>query len=1040
PSAATPRPAAPVAPPAEAPVEAPPAALEPAPRTGAGTTSPAPAEADRTSTAAKPDEPVRPADHSHPQPKERDAVVDERPDGAERYAPSMGVLVALSVAWLLPDILVGLAPELRGLLPEPFDLFSHARNLKGGVAVGFTALIARIGLQKLGSGTPYLTREEMRSYHRRWVPAILVAATAINAVVETRWGWAVLGHRLFPGTVPDVLDLLYGVGFAGAVAWLSWRPVRLPPDTHRSGPSGGAALMSGRPASERDAAVIAHVVARSTVGRRLPVGDPALAELTGGLGPDDLTGCAGICVVDGLNAAVAAAGGPGDLTAWSGADGWVHMDARVFAALRAGVLDDRARRALFVHELTHLRHPHLSERQVGKRARLPDLTPLVTVVGALPVADAVFTEVADAAARAARHAPEVGAAPHPLQARVVRIEVLGPASDGKRTGEAGSGVLFRVDGRTGYVLTNRHVAAARGYQVDSKIIVDVPTPSGVVVEVAGWAVATPTFAEVVRLLAAEGAPDELVRVAAEVGRGDVDLAVLRIVHERLVDIPLAPLPLVEARGREPVTALGFPNTTIPARTAEGGVAAVPTRSELLLVTGGVAAAEAPGGPPRTTLDIGGALWIDQGNSGGPVGAAGPAADAVLHGLVRAVTVPGGLSRLRGAERRVHAVPASLVETAVRAIGIVGDAPEAPALSGVEHRRLAAVMATVLPTLPRPAARAAVFAEVLGVLVDDVLTAADREPTMLLSRAGAPGQRNVVLLPAGRPRRGGPARRAGRPGPDPGRDAGAGPGTDRGDRHRPGLGRLPAARAGAGRASVADRSGAAAPRRRVVPAAAGARRSRRRGPPAGAVRRRDPPRRGRLPVRRARRHPRRSAGRGLHPGRDHAGRCGAGAARGRGRAAVDGRPGPGPRPPAARPAAAGAAAGGRRRRARPRRRHRPGTGPGPPGPDARLQPAGRDARRDRRAHRPAGAAGRRRFLGAGARPRAPLPPGPGRTARARRARAADHAADRGQERSRPCRRPARGAARSGSHDRGTRRRPSRTRTTPSRSVRSCRGCS
>ncbi len=57
----------------------------------------------------------------------------ERPTG--RHVPRMGAIVAASVLTVLADFVVKTFPGVRGLLPEPFDLFAHAGNLKGGLVV-----------------------------------------------------------------------------------------------------------------------------------------------------------------------------------------------------------------------------------------------------------------------------------------------------------------------------------------------------------------------------------------------------------------------------------------------------------------------------------------------------------------------------------------------------------------------------------------------------------------------------------------------------------------------------------------------------------------------------------------------------------------------------------------------------------------------------------------------------------------------------------------------------------------------------------------
>jgi hypothetical protein len=156
--------------------------------------------------------------------------------GGGRFALSPRVIMAFTAAWLALEVLVSNLPQLRGHLPEPFDLFSHAKNLKGGAIVAIAAVYGRRAVEIIRSGTDHLTREQLRSFHHRWVPAVVAAATAVNAVTETRWGLTLLGHRLFPETTPDALDLLYSVGFGALMAALAWRPAPEPVNRWTSGP------------------------------------------------------------------------------------------------------------------------------------------------------------------------------------------------------------------------------------------------------------------------------------------------------------------------------------------------------------------------------------------------------------------------------------------------------------------------------------------------------------------------------------------------------------------------------------------------------------------------------------------------------------------------------------------------------------------------------------------------------------------------------------------------------------------------------------
>ena len=133
---------------------------------------------------------------------------------AARFRLDWRAIFAVTAGWALLEVLVNLVPGLRGQLPEPFDLFSHAKNLKGGAVVAVAALALRTMVERLRAGVHHLTRSGLRSFHRWWLPGVLVVAAAINAVTETQWGLDTLGYRLFPHTTPDLLDLVYSVGLA----------------------------------------------------------------------------------------------------------------------------------------------------------------------------------------------------------------------------------------------------------------------------------------------------------------------------------------------------------------------------------------------------------------------------------------------------------------------------------------------------------------------------------------------------------------------------------------------------------------------------------------------------------------------------------------------------------------------------------------------------------------------------------------------------------------------------------------------------------
>ncbi len=93
-------------------------------------------------------------------------------------------------------------------------------------------------------------------------------------------------------------------------------------------------------------------------------------------------GCTGICVVQGLSNDVAEWTGVDDLVMYAdGETGLIYVDAGIMDALRSGVLDKDALRALGRHELAELHNAWLpaGERLPHEQLpRLPDLTPLGT--------------------------------------------------------------------------------------------------------------------------------------------------------------------------------------------------------------------------------------------------------------------------------------------------------------------------------------------------------------------------------------------------------------------------------------------------------------------------------------------------------------------------------------------------------------------------------------------------------------------------------------------------------------------------------------
>jgi hypothetical protein len=143
--------------------------------------------------------------------------------GAGRFVLNHAAILGGTLTWFLLDVVADLEPRLRRLLPEPFDLFSHAGNLKGGAIVAVAALVVRQAVARIRTGSSDLSQRQVRSFRRIWVPAVVGITAAVSAMTETRWGVDLVGHRLFPGTTPDPLDLVHSAVFGGVLAALGWR-------------------------------------------------------------------------------------------------------------------------------------------------------------------------------------------------------------------------------------------------------------------------------------------------------------------------------------------------------------------------------------------------------------------------------------------------------------------------------------------------------------------------------------------------------------------------------------------------------------------------------------------------------------------------------------------------------------------------------------------------------------------------------------------------------------------------------------------------
>ncbi|OLS98443.1 hypothetical protein BJF90_09215 [Pseudonocardia sp. CNS-004] len=148
-------------------------------------------------------------------------VESRRRDDAVFVSSAMRYVV-LGVGLVL-QLMVLSAPELRNLFPRPFDVFAHVGNLVGSGLVAVWAVELRLWQERRSSGADHLTRSQLHTYFRRWLPGILSVVALLNLVFESAWGLNVLGYRIFSGTVPDPWDLVYGVGFTGTVVVASWQ-------------------------------------------------------------------------------------------------------------------------------------------------------------------------------------------------------------------------------------------------------------------------------------------------------------------------------------------------------------------------------------------------------------------------------------------------------------------------------------------------------------------------------------------------------------------------------------------------------------------------------------------------------------------------------------------------------------------------------------------------------------------------------------------------------------------------------------------------
>lgn len=148
-------------------------------------------------------------------------------------------VLSVDLRWVTPTFFIGWALEtigniadLRGIIPEPFDIFAHAGNLFVGVAV-VCVVIPVISIMAMRR---YNEREDMvfRGFTHHdmiWARtggtiATMTITALINSTVETQWGVENLPIAdIMNGTTPDPLDLIYSTAWSGILCALPWKRV-----------------------------------------------------------------------------------------------------------------------------------------------------------------------------------------------------------------------------------------------------------------------------------------------------------------------------------------------------------------------------------------------------------------------------------------------------------------------------------------------------------------------------------------------------------------------------------------------------------------------------------------------------------------------------------------------------------------------------------------------------------------------------------------------------------------------------------------------
>ncbi|MFC4945338.1 hypothetical protein [Pseudonocardia sp. GCM10023141] len=537
-------------------------------------------------------------------------------------------------------------------LPAGWDGVSLLIAAAGGITLVLAVRLVRYGRGRIaGLGRTLAVL----------VPAALVAGLAAAAAAGRPAAVAIVtAARSGPGT--GVLASAAAV--AATVAVTRWVRVRGPPAwvvaarrwaarLLRRGPGGGPSLLGGGELSGRERAITAQIAATAPVAEELPASDPEVAVLTGGLDAATFRAhhARGIRAVDGFATRRALAGSGARLVVWAAADGWLHLDSAVLAALRAGALDAAARRALFTHELVHTRHPGRSEADVAGAAPLPDLAALAGVVGTDRF-DGRLVPVLDEAGHRVWQGLELGRHPPAALSRLVRVSEPGSAF-----GETTVGVLWWVDGGVGHVVVPEPERPRRRWGWGRRHeVVDVQLAVGG----SAWSVPGTEVLPHSRRTARPG------------------LRVLRIEDPRLG--PLFPEPTGSGPVTGPVVVMGRPAGRVDVRYADA-VAALDLHGQAV-ITGGLltdAGAE--------VLEVVGHGWPEPVHTGGVLITRRRDDRGVtvehLVGLLR----PGG--RMRGAgEVVLLATPAAAVEAVLAGLGVARPGP-APVDRGWAQRLAAA---------------------------------------------------------------------------------------------------------------------------------------------------------------------------------------------------------------------------------------------------------------------------------------------------------------------------------------------------------------